>query len=127
MPCITSPKGSINFTLKIFPERINKYLINIFFYNPSLLDNKMSFFFNFKIWFDYFDCIVQLASDPCLQLERFNETKRNGVLLKYQDMRIKAAVEIKKMWYNLGIYQNPSDLIFVNLTRIIMNFDIFFY
>jgi hypothetical protein len=46
--------------------------------------------------------MVQLASDPCLQLEDFNENKRKNVLNKYKDLRVKAALEIKKMWYNLG-------------------------
>lgn len=46
--------------------------------------------------------MVLLTTDPCLQLENFNENKRKNVLLKYKDIRVKTAIEIKKMWYNLG-------------------------
>lgn len=46
--------------------------------------------------------MVHLATDPCLQLERFDESKQKSVLARYKDMRIKVAIEIKKMWYNLG-------------------------
>ena len=46
--------------------------------------------------------MVQLTTDPCIQLESFNENKRKTVLIRYKDIRIKAALEIKQMWYNLG-------------------------
>lgn len=71
-------------------ERINRFHINDF--------NQL----NKQIWFDYFDCMVLLAVDPCLQLENFNENKRKSVKLKYDDIRVKASVQIKKMWFNLG-------------------------
>lgn len=72
-------------------ERINKYHIKEF--------NEL----NKQIWFDYFECVVLLAIDPCLQLENFNENKRLSVVSNYGDIRVKAALEIKKMWFNLGI------------------------
>ena len=59
-----------------------------------------------KIWHDYFSCMVKLCTDSCMQLETFNENKKKNVLLKYKDMRIKAASEIKKMWFNLGWKKN---------------------
>ena len=40
-------------------------------------------------------------TDPCLQIENFTETKRKNILQKYGDMRIKGALELRKMWYNL--------------------------
>ena len=46
--------------------------------------------------------MVMLCTDPCMQLETFNENKKKNVLAKYKDMRIKAASEIKKMWFNLS-------------------------
>jgi hypothetical protein len=46
--------------------------------------------------------MVQLTTDPCLQLENFNENKRKNILARFKDIRIKAAIEIKQMWYNLG-------------------------
>jgi hypothetical protein len=46
--------------------------------------------------------MVKLCTDACMQLETFNENKKKNVLSKYKDMRIKAASEIKKMWFNLG-------------------------
>jgi hypothetical protein len=46
--------------------------------------------------------MVLLSIDPCLQLENFNENKRQNIISKYGDLRVKAAVEIKKMWFNLG-------------------------
>jgi hypothetical protein len=57
---------------------------------------------NKQIWFDYFECMVHLCTDRVIQLEKFNENKRKNVLNKFKDIRIKAAHEIKKMWYNLG-------------------------
>lgn len=73
-------------------ERINKYHVKEF--------NEL----NKQIWFDYFECVVLLAIDPCLQLENFNENKRQSVVANYGDIRVKAALEIKKMWFNLGIW-----------------------
>ena len=46
--------------------------------------------------------MVQLATDSCLQIESFNANKRIYLLNTYNDIRVKAAHEIKKMWYNLG-------------------------
>ena len=46
--------------------------------------------------------MVLICIDPCLQLEKFNENKKKNILTKYKDMRIKAASELKKMWFNLG-------------------------
>jgi hypothetical protein len=46
--------------------------------------------------------MVQLSTQPCLQVERFNENKRKKVLLKYKDIRVRAANEIKNMWFNLA-------------------------
>lgn len=77
-------------TLYHIAERINKFHIENF--------DKL----NKQIWCDYFLCMVQLATDPCLQLENFNENKRRNILCIYKDIRVKAAIEIKKMWYNLG-------------------------
>jgi hypothetical protein len=71
-------------------ERMNKHHIENF--------NQL----NKQIWLDYFNCMVQLASDSCLQLENFNENKQKIILNKYKDLRVKATLEIKKMWYNLG-------------------------
>ena len=71
-------------------ERMNKFHVE----NISQL--------NKQIWMDYFDCMVALVTDPCLQLEDFNDNKKKNVLSKYKDIRVKAAIEIKKMWYNLG-------------------------
>ena len=31
-----------------------------------------------------------------------NENKRKNVLTKYKDLRVRAAIEIKKMWFTLG-------------------------
>ena len=47
--------------------------------------------------------MVILSIDPCLQLENFNETKRKNVISKYKDIRVKAANEIKTMWFSLGL------------------------
>ena len=63
---------------------------------------------NKQIWYDYFECMVLLAIDPCLQLETFNDNKRKGVLAKYNDIRVQAALEIKEMWFNLGKTFNSS-------------------
>lgn len=57
---------------------------------------------NKKIWFDYFECMVNLAVDPSLQLEKFNENKRKCILQNYKDIRVKVAEEVKNMWFKLG-------------------------
>jgi dedicator of cytokinesis protein 1 len=57
---------------------------------------------NKKIWQDYFDAVVALITDSCLQLEKFSENKRLGILQKYGDMRLKGVLDLKNMWYSLG-------------------------
>ncbi len=78
-------------------ERINKFHVKEF--------NDL----NKQIWFDYFECMVLLAIDPCLQLENFNDNKQKCVMQSYGDIRVKAALEIKKMWFNLGIFLASMD------------------
>jgi hypothetical protein len=41
---------------------------------------------NKKIWQNYFEAIVSLLTDPCLQMENFSETKRKNILQKYGDI-----------------------------------------
>lgn len=54
------------------------------------------------IWIDYFECLVLIATDVCLKKENFTNSKRFVEANQIEDLRIKVANEIKRMWYNLG-------------------------
>ncbi len=87
-------------------ERIRKYHVKEF----NGLDK--------QIWFDYFECMVLLAIDPSLQLENFNDNKQKFVMQNYGDIRVKAALEIKKMWFSLGIFLASGNEILCRFIRL---------
>jgi hypothetical protein len=51
---------------------------------------------------DYFESMVTLITDPCLQLENFIKNKQNMILTSFGDMRIVGASALKNMWFGLG-------------------------
>ncbi|CAG0915482.1 unnamed protein product [Notodromas monacha] len=54
-----------------------------------------------QLWENYFKCAVQFITDPALQLETFNPTKRNKIVSRYKDMRKSMADEVRTMWLSL--------------------------
>lgn len=51
---------------------------------------------------DYFQSMVTLITNPCLQLENFIHNKQKLILTSYGDMRIVGASALKNMWFGLG-------------------------
>ncbi len=57
-----------------------------------------------QLWSSYFTLAVSFLTQPCLQLEKFSEAKREHLQQKYGDMRVLMGYEILAMWQNLGIF-----------------------
>ncbi|CAF1021225.1 unnamed protein product, partial [Didymodactylos carnosus] len=53
------------------------------------------------IWRLYFQCIENLITQPCLQLESFTANRRKRILSRYKDLRIEASNDFKQMWFRL--------------------------
>lgn len=58
--------------------------------------------FEADLWWSYFQLAVAFLTQPCLQLERYHETKRRKVLNTYGDMRVLMGFQILSMWSQLG-------------------------
>lgn len=61
--------------------------------------------FEIQVWSNFFHCSIAFLVQPALQLDQFTENKKSMILLRYQDIRREAAIEITKMWFNLGEYK----------------------
>lgn len=70
--------------------------------SEKLLNNYLENFdsINKIIWTDYFNCLVLLSTDHCLERKKF--TKSEIRKEKNEDLRIQIAREIRRMWFNLG-------------------------
>ena len=66
--------------------------------------------FFFQLWGSYFTLAVSFLTQPCLQLEKFSEAKREQLQDKYGDMRVLMGYEILAMWQNLGTACSFSNL-----------------
>ena len=64
----------------------------------------INFIHRLQLWSSYFTLAVSFLTQPCLQLERFSEAKREHLQQKYGDMRVLMGYEILAMWQNLGQY-----------------------
>ncbi|XP_043247936.1 dedicator of cytokinesis protein 1 isoform X3 [Colletes gigas] len=58
--------------------------------------------FEQQAWSNFFHCAIAFLTQPVLQLETFTPSKRNRIVLRYNDMRRETAFEIRSMWFNLG-------------------------
>ncbi|XP_043601208.1 dedicator of cytokinesis protein 1 isoform X4 [Bombus pyrosoma] len=58
--------------------------------------------FEQQAWSNFFHCAIAFLTQPALQLETFTPSKRNRIVLRYNDMRRETAFEIRSMWFNLG-------------------------
>ncbi|XP_071866662.1 dedicator of cytokinesis protein myoblast city isoform X3 [Bombus fervidus] len=61
--------------------------------------------FEQQAWSNFFHCAIAFLTQPALQLETFTPSKRNRIVLRYNDMRRETAFEIRSMWFNLGQYK----------------------
>jgi len=58
--------------------------------------------FEFQAWRHFFQCAVTFITQPSLQLEKFSESKREGIRDNFGDMRKDMGMVVKSMWFNLG-------------------------
>ncbi|BES96770.1 dedicator of cytokinesis [Nesidiocoris tenuis] len=58
--------------------------------------------FDYQVWSNYFNLAVAFLTQPSLQLEKFSEVKRENIISKYGDMRVKMGFQILDVWSNLG-------------------------
>ncbi|XP_014256869.1 dedicator of cytokinesis protein 3 isoform X2 [Cimex lectularius] len=58
--------------------------------------------FDVQVWSNYFNLAVAFLTQPSLQVEKFSEVKRENILSKYGDMRVKMGFQIIDVWSNLG-------------------------
>ncbi|CAG7727806.1 unnamed protein product [Allacma fusca] len=58
--------------------------------------------FEEKPWDDFFKCAVSFMTQRSLQLEMFSPSKRKMIKERYGDMRLKAAEQLRVMWFSLG-------------------------
>lgn len=63
-----------------------------------------SFFdpFEKQVWSNFFQCSIAFLIQSPLQLNDFNDSKRQIVFARYRDIRKDTAQEICKMWFQLG-------------------------
>lgn len=58
--------------------------------------------FEMQVWSNFLYCSIAFLVQPALQLDVFSNNKRSIILDRYCDIRRETALEISKMWYNLG-------------------------
>lgn len=58
--------------------------------------------FEKQVWSNFFQCSIAFLIQSPLQLNDFNDNKRQGIFITYRDIRKEAAQEIRKMWFQLG-------------------------
>ncbi|XP_067619455.1 dedicator of cytokinesis protein 1 isoform X2 [Eurosta solidaginis] len=58
--------------------------------------------FEKQVWSNFFQCSIAFLIQSPLQLNDFNDNKRQIVFARYRDIRKDTAQEIRKMWFQLG-------------------------
>lgn len=58
--------------------------------------------FEMKLWCEYFSLSVAFLTQPCLQIEKYPDTKRRKILNEFSDMRVLMGFQILSMWSQLG-------------------------
>lgn len=58
--------------------------------------------FDSQLWYSYFNLSVAFLTQPCLQLEQYQESKRRKILHSHKDMRVLMGFQILSMWSQLG-------------------------
>ncbi|KAI1293752.1 Dedicator of cytokinesis protein 1 [Halotydeus destructor] len=62
--------------------------------------------FAHQLWNNFIHCSIAFMTQAPLQLENFTASKRQKIISKYKDMRRDTALEVRSMWYNLGIHKS---------------------
>ena len=75
--------------LRLCSTTITQYFVSTHVVEYELLNN-------------FFMCAVGLLTHEQLQLETFSQNKRKRIILRYKDMRVDVAKEVRQMWQNLG-------------------------
>lgn len=58
--------------------------------------------FEKQVWSNFFQCSIAFLIQSPLQLNDFNDNKRQIIFARYRDIRKDTAHEIRKMWFQLG-------------------------
>lgn len=58
--------------------------------------------FEKQVWSNFFQCSIAFLIQSPLQLNDFNDNKRQVIFARYRDIRKDTAKEICKMWFQLG-------------------------
>ncbi|XP_054081200.1 dedicator of cytokinesis protein 1 isoform X2 [Zeugodacus cucurbitae] len=58
--------------------------------------------FEKQVWSNFFQCSIAFLIQSPLQLNDFNDNKRQIIFARYRDIRKDTAQEIRKMWFQLG-------------------------
>ncbi|KAM7361679.1 dedicator of cytokinesis protein myoblast city isoform 1-T2 [Cochliomyia hominivorax] len=58
--------------------------------------------FEKQVWSNFFQCSIAFLIQSPLQLNDFNDNKRQVIFARYRDIRKDTAQEIRKMWFQLG-------------------------
>lgn len=58
--------------------------------------------FEKQVWSNFFQCSIAFLIQSPLQLNDFNDKKRQIIFARYRDIRKDTAQEIRKMWFQLG-------------------------
>lgn len=72
--------------------------------------------FDSQLWWAYFSLAVAFLTQPCLQIEKYQDTKQRKILNEFGDMRVLMGFQILSMWSHL----NENKLHFIpRMVRII--------
>ncbi|XP_055305427.1 dedicator of cytokinesis protein 3 isoform X2 [Sitodiplosis mosellana] len=58
--------------------------------------------FDSQLWWAYFSLATVFTTQPCLQLEKYSETKQRKILNEFGDMRVMMGFQILSMWTHLN-------------------------
>lgn len=58
--------------------------------------------FDAQLWWSYFNIATVFTTQPCLQLEKYPETKQRKILNEFGDMRVMLGFQILSMWTHLN-------------------------
>lgn len=58
--------------------------------------------FDAQLWWSYFSLAVAFLTQPCLQIEKYHDTKQRKILNEFSDMRVLMGFQILSMWTHLN-------------------------
>lgn len=58
--------------------------------------------FDAQLWWSYFSLAVAFLTQPCLQIEKYHDTKQRKILNEFSDMRVLMGFQILSMWTQLN-------------------------